>query len=141
MGVTASCSQHLWETLKKNPTHNKELNEESDLCINKLNSCFDNSCYKKFADKTAWILTFPISWLARNFCLIGTCFGQYYIQVKPCTLLPNCTYTKKLLLITYQLLVLIFDLYNCKSNEALVKQNWYTNCTYRALVCTNHNTN
>ena len=46
---------------KKKPTHNKELNEESDLCIGKLNSCFDNSCYKKFADKTAWILTFPIS--------------------------------------------------------------------------------
>ena len=60
------------------PTHNKELNEESDSCINKLSSCFDSSCYKKFAGKTAWILTFSISWLGRN--LIGTCFGQYYIQ-------------------------------------------------------------
>ena len=30
---------------------NKKLNEESDLCFGKLNSCFDNLCYKKFADK------------------------------------------------------------------------------------------
>ena len=59
-----SCSQHLWEALKKKSTHNKELNEESDLCIGKLHSCFDNSYYKKFAGKAAWISTFPISKLA-----------------------------------------------------------------------------
>ena len=37
--------------------------------------------------------------------------------------------------------MLIFDLYNCKCDETLVKQNWCTSGTYRVLVCTDHNTN
>ena len=31
--------------------------------------------------------------------------------------------------------VLIFDLYNCKFDEALVKQNWCSSGTYGVLVC------
>ena len=32
-------------------TSNKKLNEGSNLCFDKFNPCFDNLCYKKFADK------------------------------------------------------------------------------------------
>ena len=32
-------------------TSTKKLNEQSILCFGKFNSCFDNLCYKKFADK------------------------------------------------------------------------------------------
>ena len=43
--------------------------------------------------------------LARNICLIGNCFKQFYIKLfKACILLPN-----------YQI-----DLFNCKGDEALV---------------------
>ena len=118
-------------------THNKKLNEELDLCFGRLNSCVDNLCYKKFAEQITMDLDIP-NQLARNFCLIGTCF---YTIIQVCILLPNCTNTKKLLLIAYQLLVLIFDLCNCKWDETQVKQNWCTNCMYRVLVFTNHNTN
>ena len=40
-------------------TNNKKLNEGSDLCFGKLNSCFDNLCYKKLADKTSMDLDIP----------------------------------------------------------------------------------
>ena len=67
-GAVPPCSQHLWETLNqqsklsffvKIDPYNKKLTEDLDLCFGKLNSCFDNLSYKKFAGKISMDLDIP----------------------------------------------------------------------------------